>query len=245
VSKNWERKHYSPGGGDALLYYAVFGQFEHPIGYSHSEYRSDGVPSELNVHSFDRDKSPDQFTLFEQNVFGDQLKQDKEMFAQVSSAPQLLLVTGTFTDPADLNYLRDTVGLLTALFDQGAVALCDLQTCTWWNRSEWRERYFDPDGSVPRHHAIILIEETGDTLWLHTRGMRKFGRPDVSVPRVPRENSGPYVDLCNRFIEHLAFGLLVPEGQPIGMSELPDGLTVHHAGSLDDPEFNNVHLEIA
>jgi hypothetical protein len=25
---------------------------------------------------------------------------------------------------------------------------------------------------------------------------------------------------------------------------VPDGMSVHHAGSLDDPDFDNVHLEL-
>jgi len=41
-----------------------------------------------------------------------------------------------------------------------------------------------------------------------------------------------------------AFGAVVPEGQPIEMSSLPDGWRCFHRGSLDDPDFNNRHIEI-
>jgi len=34
------------------------------------------------------------------------------------------------------------------------------------------------------------------------------------------------------------------EGQEIRMAALPPGLICHHAGSLDDPDFNNMHVKI-
>ncbi len=52
------------------------------------------------------------------------------------------------------------------------------------------------------------------------------------------------VEMCNRFIEMQAFGEMVPEGQPIRMRGLPTGIVCHHQGDYDDPDFNNVHIEI-
>jgi hypothetical protein len=50
--------------------------------------------------------------------------------------------------------------------------------------------------------------------------------------------------LCNRFIEHMAFGLVVPDGEPIRVAGLPEGMVSRNRGDLEDPDFNNVHLEI-
>jgi len=36
----------------------------------------------------------------------------------------------------------------------------------------------------------------------------------------------------------------VPVGQEIRMAALPAGLSCQPAGSLDDPDFNNVHVEV-
>jgi hypothetical protein len=52
------------------------------------------------------------------------------------------------------------------------------------------------------------------------------------------------IDLCERFIELQAFGARIAEGQEVRMKTLPWGMTCHHAGDLDDPDFNNVHVEI-
>jgi hypothetical protein len=147
----------------------------------------------------------------------------------------------------DLNYLRDAVGLLTFLLNHGGIAVFDPWMFHWWEPEEWKERVFLPGGAVPRHHVIILTSpEPADPslTWFHTRGMRKFGRPDLSLHRVPQQYSEAVIDLCNRFIELQAFGGVIEEGQEVRMRTLPGGMTCHHVGDLDDPEFNNVHVEI-
>jgi hypothetical protein len=154
---------------------------------------------------------------------------------------------GSVPDPADLNYLRDAVGLVTCLLDNGGIVLLDLLTFRWWEPVEWRRRFFEPNGPVPTHHAdILLSEEEGDDrgVWVHTRGMLKFGRPDLSMRHVMPEELDAVTELFNRFIALQASGHVIPEGQAIRMAGLPQGLTCHHGGDRDDPEFNNVHVEI-
>jgi hypothetical protein len=90
----------------------------------------------------------------------------------------------------------------------------------------------EPPGPAPR-------------TWFHTRGMRKFGRPDVSVHDVPASYRDAVVDLCNRLINLQALGGVVPEGQEIQMDHLPPGLVCRHEGGADDPDFNNTRVEIS
>jgi hypothetical protein len=166
----------------------------------------------------------------------------------VRSAPQLILIRGTILDPKDLLYLRDTIGVLAAAMDSGGVGVLDSQAPGWWAPDAWRETFFKPDAPLPRNHVIILVSaEEGAPLgteWIHTRGLRKFGRPDLSIHRVKPEHKDAVIDLCNRFIEMQAFGAVIPEGQPIKMLTVAPGLTCHPGGSLDDLDFNNVHIEI-
>lgn len=138
------------------------------------------------------------------------------------------------------------MGLLTFLLDHGGITVYDPCMFHWWEPEEWRHRIFDPAGPVPRHHVVILTsEELNPALtWFHTRGMRKFGRPDLSIHNVPARRNDAIIDLIERFIELQAFGGIIEEGQAIRMKSLPAGMTCHHEGDLDDPDFNNVHVEI-
>lgn len=71
-----------------------------------------------------------------------------------------------------------------------------------------------------------------------------FGRPDLSIHNVPVQYHQAVIDLCNRFIEFQAFGGVIAEGQEIKIWSLPEGMVCHHRGDMDDPDFNNVHVEI-
>jgi hypothetical protein len=169
-----------------------------------------------------------------------------EIVAEVERAPACLILQGTLPESPDLDYLRDTVGLLTWCLDNSGRIIFDVQTFEWWTPEDWRSKIFRPAAAVPRHHVVILVSEDDkpNTKWFHTRGMQKFGRPDISVRHVPPALKDGVIDLCNRFIDFQAFGGVVAEGEEVRMASLPPGGTVRHGGDLDDPDFNNVHMEI-
>lgn len=245
--KAWERPHYAPGGGEPFLFYVIYGNIENSAPLSRQQYRSLGVPSGIKLSSYGPSKHPEVPSSFCQGYLWDEFEnQAPNLATQVEGCDQCLILQGTPEEFATLNYLRDTVGLITYLLDQGGCAVYDPLMFRWWSAADWKEHLFVPAAPVPRHHAVILVsDEANSSLkWFHTRGMRKFGRPDISVRHVPLEYEEGIIDLCNRLIEHMAFGHIVPEGQKINMKSLPGGGIIQHGGDLDDPDFNNVHIEV-
>jgi hypothetical protein len=247
----WERSYHEPGGGDAFLFYTVFGDFGNLLRefrLSRSRYRSNGIPRGIDLWGCKRPDDADYLDGFLEGPVGKRLEErSPNLFDSVRKAPAGIVVRGSIPDPETLNYLRDVVGVLTYLLDNGGAAILDLLTLEWWDPDGWRQRIFDPHAAVPTHHVSILMsreEGQAQDWWFHTRGMRKFGRPDLSVRNVPAEHREAVVDMFNRFITLQALGGMVPEGQEIQMADLPAGLTCHHAGDMDDPDFNNIHLEI-
>ena len=243
---SWARSHFRPGGGDALISYLIFGEWGQMAPCSRSRYDTPGLPAGLEAVLLLRSQKPDAFEAWENGPFG-RLLQEAGLLEAVSGAPAMLQVQGSVSDPDSLAYLRDTIGVVTCLLDQGGVGILDPQALKWWSPAEWTADIFAAHEPQPRRHVVILVsEDEGNSglSWYHTRGMRKFGRPDLSIHAVPRDLEPAVVDLFNRFIEMEAFGAIVEEGQPIRMASLPDGLTCHHRGDLDDPDFNNVHIEI-
>ena len=137
------------------------------------------------------------------------------------------------------------MGLITYLLDQGGCAIYDPQMFHWWQPAEWKQLVFEPGQPAPRRHTVVLVSaEDSSTKWFHTRGMRKFGRPDISVHNVPPELEDGAMDLCNRLIDYQASGHIVRDGQEVRLSSLPMGGVIHNAGDLEDPDFNNVHLDV-
>jgi hypothetical protein len=245
---SWPRPHFQPGGGDAFLFYKVHGSFSSSPQVSRSRHRCAGVPHDchLSIHRGDTASDLLRLGLDEGYIADGFRREDPALFEAVSSTDQCVVLRGDVADPATLDYFRDAVGLVTAVLESGGVAVFDPQMFKWWTPEEWRERAFEPAGPVPRHHVVILVsEEPGaDLRWYHTRGMRKFGRPDLSIHHVPFDLREAVEDLCNRFVEMQAFGSVIPEGQEIRMKSLPEGWICRHGGDVEDPDFNNVHVEI-
>ncbi len=243
----WERKFYSAGGGDPFLLYVVYGIVDSSIPLSRSTYRSNGVPDGVELMSYGPGNEPGVPGSFREGYpWTEWVAEDPELAATAEDATHCMILRGSPTDATALDYLRDTVGVITFLLDHGGCAVYDPLMFRWWSPAHWKQDLFDPASAVPLHHVTILVSEEEDPSlsWYHTRGMRKFGRPDISVHNVASELEDGVIELCDRLIEHQALGYVVPDGQEVKMPSLPAGGVIHHGGELEDPNFNNVHIEV-
>lgn len=244
---DWPRQHFGRPGGKPMLFYAVFGEFGTLPELSSEEYRCEGVPMGMHLQHYSVDEHAAYIASFREGYLWETFNaKNPELAAKVAESQECLILRGEVEDRPSLNYFRDAIGLLTFLLDNGGIAVYDPFIFHWWESGQWRERAFDADGPAPRHHVVVLTSEESDPslTWFHTRGLRKFGRPDLSIRNVPREYNDAVIDLCERFIELQAFGGIIEEGMDIRMKSLPEGMTCHHGGDLEDPDFNDVHVEI-
>ena len=142
--------------------------------------------------------------------------QAPDLLPKVAQAKGCVVFRGQIGDPATLDYHRDLIGLLQWLLDQGAVAILDMTAAEWWSPGAWRSRVFDPAAPMPHRHVTIHVSpEDGGRLWLHTRGLLKYGRPDISIRNVPEAWHDRAAAIVNRFIEFQALGGIVPEGRRV------------------------------
>jgi hypothetical protein len=240
----WERTYFQPGGGAAHLFYKVHGDFDVKLAISPAEHRTLGVPEGMSLQLHSTDTSAAMRFGMDGALARTLDELGPELSAAVEAAPRCAILRGIVDDPPTLDYLRDAVGVVQALFEAGGIAVFDPFQMRWWTAAQWKARVFDPGEAVPHQHAVILFSDDADGYrWYHTRGMLKFGRPDVSVRGVSPDMHDGVVELCNRFIEAQAMGAIVPEGQVIRMPGLP-AWTCHTMGDLEDPDFNNRRIEI-
>jgi hypothetical protein len=242
----WARPHFIRGGGHPFLYYVVFGEFDSSVALSRSRYRVKQIPPELEMTHHHESKGRETLEFFREGPIWEMLlRSDPSLARQISGQKSCVVLRGEFGDCDDLGYLRDSIGVVTHLADQEAVSVYDPQILRWWRPEEWRESIFEPAAPCPGRHAVILSSESENgTEWLHTRGMRKFGRPDISVDGVTPDWRDGAIELCRRFIDFQALGGVIEEGKEVRMTSVPEGLTCHHRGSLEDPDFNNYHVSI-
>lgn len=237
----WQRPHWQPSDESVVLQFYVFGKFEG--GRAPSErYGSDGLPDGIALTSYRHAdlRAWEGYPL--KGELGRLLREEApEAYKRAIDAPQVLLVRGQIPDPADTGYLRDTLGVLAALLDVGGVAILDPQILTLFDAERWRRHYLVRDGAPLRNHLLILRdgEERAGYARVHTRGMRKFGRPDVVIEQVPDALVDRAGLLCEQFIQMQALGAHFADGQTIELDGAHGKLIAQRGGGPDDPQFGN------
>jgi hypothetical protein len=249
--EDWARGHWEEGGGDAFVAFWVFGDLTGELAVSGEKHRVTGMPEGLAIGrqtrgTPDGDEAFATFTDPNVGVIGRILDEDPELARKVRGAKSVMRVVGDVEDPDDLLYLRSTIGIVQAMLEAGAVGVVD-SAMHWWSAERWASEVFAPDTPSIMAHVAILgsqDEQSAGKLWLHTRGMRLFGRPDLSVRGVTEATQQAATDLVVRLVNMQALGGIVPDRQPVKMKGIPAGWTCRHAGDIEDPDFNNVHLAI-
>lgn len=243
--KNWERKYFTKPLDKPFLFYVVHGNFSTDLKLSITKYRTLGTPKGIEVMKYGPSKNPGYVqSFFDGYLWNTTKENDSVLTNKMMASKECLVIMGEAADTSNLNFLRDVVGLITCMLDYGGVSVYDPQGFMIMSKEEWNKKIFEPNGSVPRNHVMILFSEENGKLWYHTRGMRKFGRPDLSIHNVPPKYEDAIQDLFDRFIEYQGFGGIIADGQKIKMNTLPEGMWCEIKGDNDDPDFNNKHVEI-
>jgi len=245
---DWSRPHWTRDEAKAMLLYFVFGAFAAGPQLDLSAHDSHGLPQGVEVMRIPKDRLPHWEGHPLRGALGEILREgNPAAFAAARKAPECLMLRGELADSDSLAYLRDTLGVVTALLGAGGVAVVDPQILEAFTAAEWRTRYAGGERAVSRSHVAVLcnVETPADAdQWVHTRGLRKFARPDISIRRVPQAEVQRAGAVAARLADLQARGMRFGDGSTVDVEGLPGGLKIKRGGSLDDPEFNNTHLEI-
>lgn len=236
----WEREYYQPDEGDAALSYLVFGELKADMEVEAKTYRTSGPPEGVDMELFSRAEHGEWFESLVEGYAGVLLSEDPELETAAKAAPTVALIDGTVDDPETLDYLRDTIGVVTALLDAGGVAVFDAVALRWWSPAEWRETIFEPAGPEPIEHVTLLASEEEDGFWMHSRGLAKFGRPDLSARGLAEGDLDTFAGLFESLVVTLAGGAVIPDGQRIRIG----GTKVERTCALVDDEEEGARYEL-
>lgn len=241
----WQRPHWRPSDEEILLQFYVFGKFEQ-VRVPSADYGSSGLPMGIASvsHHHTSLRQWEGYPL--KGSLGRMFKQNSPQAYQLSfDAPEVVVVRGSLKDSQATGYLRDTLGVLAGLLDIGGVAILDPQTLSLLSADEWRKKYLIVEGAPIRNHLLILCDEEteGGRSWIHTRGMRKFGRPDISIRHVPAGAVDRAGLLCEKMLELQALGAHFTDGQMLEVDGVAGGVVLSVGGGLEDPQFNNTRVE--
>jgi hypothetical protein len=174
----------------------------------------------------------------------------------VFDAPHVTAVRGEFRDQPSLAYLRDTVGVVSAVMEASdAVAVLDAYALTWWRPADWRRRFVDESAFRVADHVFVAVSDDPrhrPGLWTYTRGMKKFGRPELQVKHLP----GPYDEanpairnsgeLLSGLANYLAGGAVIEDGRAMRLESYDSTIVFFETGddSSTEKHFNNAALEV-
>lgn len=243
---SWPRPYWHPSAEQVILHFYVFGTFPPELVIPAPRYGSPGLPAGMTIERFQHAalRHWEGYPLADE--LGGVLRDDTpEAFEQSRVAPDVLVVRGQLADAATLDYLRDTLGVLAGLLDIGAVSILDPQTLRLFSAADWRGQFLLKGGAPARNHVLIVHTATEDQpqrSWVRTRGMRKFGRPDISIHHVPERDVDRAGALCLQLVELQALGAHFAADQPLTVEGLPSGLVAKPGGDMGDPRFNNTHV---
>ena len=223
---DWPRPHYKPSASKASLFYLVFGEPPAHLNVKRARHHVDELPPQLQVSIHARGDDPAWFDGWFSPPVGLELPHVFGAAAeQVYQAGKVAAVRAEFTDPSSLAYLRNTVGVVSAIAESCALAIFDVPALTWWRPEEWRRRFVDRSEFRIGDHIFTAVSEqaaadgAAPTLSLHTRGMRKFGRPELLVRHLPgpRDVDAPAVrdagEVMDGLSNYLARGGTIADGE--------------------------------
>jgi hypothetical protein len=226
----WQRSRYTPGG-DAIVYFEVYGEFP------------DRIETDFDVKGISVSRSHNEFADISPDVLQALRESNPAAAALVEAAQHSVTISGLVKNPRDLHYLRDLLQLVDDLIRHGGVAVVELQSVQMYGSAEWRKKFWSGHFE-PTFHCAILLSMESDKVWLHSRGMRLFGRPDLSCHGVLPQEVELLQPVFNGIMRMQAAGAVIPEGQLVEGVGLSSRLVCRHRGSLRDEYFNNVHIEL-
>ena len=244
----WPRPQWRNSGEQAFLLWFVFGEFAPDFQIDAPRYRTRGTPEGIAVVRYsNRELAKWKGYPLAGALGGALYAENALLFERAQRARDCVMLRGSLADPADLDALRDLIGTISALTDLGGIAVVDPQTLSMLDGAEWQRRFFAQDAFHARDHVLILCDVDArhpGRLHVHTRGLRKFARPDIGIRNVPAEAANAAGALAGQFVDFQARGGCVADGHAVEIEGAPLGMTVQLAGAPDDAEFNNRHLAL-
>ena len=239
------REHFTDIGYKPFLFYVVFGVTGDDIHPSGSRHHVDELPESLEIHALSRPDHADYMDGFFSGDLGKVLKASyPDLYEKCLAAENCVIIKGQIKEDSSLDYMRNVIGIIQALFEEGAAGVLDCLTFTLYSDQDWEERFFEKEINAQNHVKILYSEESGGW-WLHTRGMAEFGRPDCSLRGADSEQFDEYRKVIDQMIfysgEDVFFDGEFRLHTASGNAYVVDSSFVD---DFDNDDFNNAYCEI-
>lgn len=246
MEPNLERPYYQDTGRRPYLFYAAIGANAEELHVSRSRHHIEEMPEGLGLSRLQRPGHSGHMDELLGGALGKILdERDHALYEKAKAAQSWLVLYGEVQQDSTLNYLRNALGFVQAAVETGAEAVLDVQTLELYPTAKWTERFFSSQFHPYAHVNAMISPEEGGTFWLHTRGMRKFGRPDMGMTGVPYGELDRAKAAIDQMIFYGAQGAVFSRPARLHLST-GESCTVFPklSGDLEDPDYNNEHYSL-
>lgn len=241
----YERPYYTDLNYHPLLFYVIFGVKDEKLIVSRKKHHVDGFPKGLSCSYCRKSENGEYMESVIGGALGGVMKKSNNiLYEEIKCTDKWAIISGEAEQDSDMNYMRNVIGHIQAFMEKGAVGVLDLQTFTLYTPDEWKNKIFLREFS-PYAHVVILTSEENGCVWLHTRGMRKFGRPDISMERVGKNAVDEAAQVINQMIYYGALGIFF--SQPTKLHTYSGNayiVTPEFVNDFDNSDFNNAYYRI-
>ena len=243
---DYERPYYKNLDYHPLLFYVIFGVRDEELKVSREKHNVDGFPEGLNFVFCNTKDNNEYMQSLLGGKLGEILDREKHnLYEKVKNTYKWAIISGEVQQDDNLNYMRNTIGFVQALLERDAIGVLDLQTFSLYSAEEWTDKFFRQEFN-PYNHVTILSSEMEDgSTWLHTRGMRKFGRPDISIEKVEVSETEDAIQVINQMIYYGSLGAFFDKDIKLHTNnEKTYIVNLHFVNDYENPDFNNTYYQI-
>lgn len=241
----YERPYYTDLNYHPLLFYVIFGVKDEELVVSRKKHHVDEFPEGLDCFYYQKPQNSEYMESIIGGNLGGVLKNSNPvLYEEIKHTDKWAVIRGEARQDNSMDYMRNVIGYIQAFMENGALGVLDLQTFTLYAPNEWENKIFSREFG-PYDHVVILTSEENDGMWLHTRGMRKFGRPDISMENVGKNNVDEAAMVINQMIYYGALGVFF--SQPTKLHTYSGNayvVTPEFVNDFDNSDFNNAYYRI-
>lgn len=243
---NMERKYYNDIDYKPFLFYVVFGVSEDNMQVSKSKHHVDEIPAGIDIMCVNRTNNNDYIENFFQGAIGSIIKEsNEELYNKCREQETCVVIQGAAIEDATFDYMKNLIGVMQAFVENGAVGILDLLTFSLFSPKAYTDKFFEKDINA-QDHVVILVSKTNDKYWLHTRGMSKFGRPDISMEDVSEDKLALCQKLINQMIYFGGEGAVFKEQIKINVAPEESYIVrTEFINDFENDDFNNAYYKAA
>jgi len=244
---SYDRVYYEDLNTHPFLFYVVFGVNMDDFSVSGERHHVDEIPEDVDLRILTKESNGEYMEGLIGQQIGNLLSKDKpELYEQVKETTTWAIFSGEVVKDVNLNYMKNTIGIIQALLETGAIGVLDLQTFSLYSSEEWKDKFFTPTFNPGSHVTILFSDMDDGSLWLHTRGLRKFGRPDVSIEDVSENDTKNATDIINQMIYYSSKGTFFKKSTKL---HTPEGksfiINPSFVEDYDNSDFNNAYYKLS